>query len=71
MRPPLRLMNFIKAHCPHSPLMKKVKFDPVAARNMTVEEIHEKFPRLDEVCPDCGEKVIVYASAEHYIAGDW
>jgi ribosomal protein S27E len=38
---------------------------------MTVREIRQRFPRKFGKCPDCGWEGIVYASFEHFIAGDY
>jgi hypothetical protein len=46
---------------------KLVTFDPVQARDMSSTEIRKRFPRI--TCQECG--TVVYASYEHYIAGDW
>jgi hypothetical protein len=34
-------------------------------------EIKKRFPRFSGQCPDCGACVIMYASFDHYIMGDW
>jgi len=49
----------------------KVEFDEEAARSMTEYEIKRRWPRFEGECPDCGGRVIKYASASHYIQGDW
>lgn len=48
----------------------KVEFDEADA-NLPEWEIRRRWPRFDGECPDCGKRMIVYASATHYIAGDW
>lgn len=47
------------------------EFDPELAKGLSSSEVQRKFPRFDGVCPDCQGLVIVYASAAHYILGDW
>ena len=42
-------------------------FDPEAAKNLSDEEVREKWPRGH--CSECN--TIVYAGYEHYLAGDW
>lgn len=44
---------------------------PEGAGSLPVSEIRRLYPRFDGVCPDCGERWILYASIEHYVAGDW
>ena len=46
---------------------KLVTFDSLQAREMSSAEIRKRFPRI--TCQECG--TVVYASYEHYIAGDW
>ena len=46
---------------------KLVTFDSEQARDMSSAEIKKRFPRI--TCQECG--TVVYASYEHYIAGDW
>lgn len=49
-----------------------VTFDGEAARTLSVKEIRQRWPRLFGVCPlGCGFNGIAYASAEHFINGDW
>lgn len=57
------------ANCKHPRC--QVYFDYDRAMKMTVEEIHKEFPRFCGTCPDCGWYGVLYASYEHYIAGDW
>jgi hypothetical protein len=47
------------------------EFSSTLAALSTVEQIRERWPRFDGICPDCSDHVIVYASYEHYVAGDW
>jgi len=53
------------ASCPCGKIT--VTFDPMAARGLTANEVRQRWPRGQ--CQDC--KTIVYASAAHYIEGDW
>lgn len=46
-------------------------FDAKAAIGLDVSEIRRRWPRGNNICPDCGGRLILYASAEHYIMGDW
>lgn len=46
-------------------------FDSTTAASLTPAEVRRRYPRFDGVCADCGALVIVYACADHYIAGDW
>lgn len=46
-------------------------WDAEKAKGMDEREIRKVFPRFDGVCPDCKERVIVYASFEQYIGGDY
>lgn len=46
-------------------------FDADAAQGLDEYEVRRRWPRLMGECPDCGQHLISYASAEHYIAGDW
>ena len=55
--------------CTHDKI--KVEFDEDAAENMNENEVRKHYPRADAMCPDCGQRVIKYASMKHYIAGDW
>jgi len=48
-----------------------VEFDEKAAKEMSVEDIRERWPRGESMCPDCGVPVIKYASEVHYLMGDW
>lgn len=46
-------------------------FDADAARGLDEREVRRRWPRFEGPCPACGALVIGYASAAHYIAGDW
>ena len=59
-------MSDEKPKCDHG-----VKFDSEAAKTMTTQQVHERFPRFDGTCPTCGWSGIAYASWEHFVAGDW
>lgn len=56
--------------CKH-PNLPMPAFDEKAAANLTPNEVRTRFPRGYDTCPDCGIKVIMYASYMHYISGDW
>jgi len=55
--------------CPHEKVMPE--FDAKAAYNLDAYEVRRRWPRFEGNCPDCGERLIAYASAAHYVAGDW
>ena len=46
-------------------------FDKEAAKGLDSWQVRERWPRFNGPCPDCGSRVIGYASFEHYLAGDW
>lgn len=50
--------------------MPTVAFDPRDASE-PAEVVRRRWPRIDWRCERCGARVILYASAEHFIAGDW
>lgn len=56
--------------CEH-PLLPKPAFDEDAAATCSAGEVRRRWPRLDSRCPNCGERVLMYASHKHYIYGDW
>lgn len=56
--------------CKHEKL-PPVEFDAEAAKLLSDIEIRKRWPRGDSVCPTCKARVIRYASAMHYVAGDW
>lgn len=56
--------------CSH-PKVEKPTFDAVKAASMTAEQVRAAYPRKTVWCPDCGNSVLLYASAQHYIMGDW
>jgi hypothetical protein len=55
--------------CQH--LKVQPTFDREASEGLSAEEVRKRWPRFMGVCPDCGEHWILYASMEHYLAGDW
>lgn len=70
--------SFIKAgpegfayeeECKHSKVMPS--FDEKAAENLTEVEVRTRWPRFMGVCPDCQKHLILYASVEHQVYGDW
>jgi hypothetical protein len=58
-----------KASC--SDPFHRPPFDAEAARNLSSSEVRKRWPRSSGTCPTCGFYGAVYASFEHYIAGDW
>lgn len=49
---------------------QSVTYDSAAARGLTSREVRRRWPRFSGPCT-CGYHGIVYASKEHYLAGDW
>ena len=47
------------------------EFDPEAARNLPAHEVRLRWPRFEGGCSTCGQRVILYASVDHYTYGDW
>lgn len=58
-----------KLECTHQNVV--VEFDQEAAKNMKDFDIRTRWPRFNGACPDCGRRIIKYASQAHYIYGDW
>lgn len=58
-----------KKECGHLAVVPP--FDGQAAEGLPSWRVRERWPRFFGVCPDCGEKVICYASTAHCLAGDW
>jgi len=58
-----------QTECQHSSVMPE--FDEEAATKLSSIEIREKWPRFFGICPDCGRRLILYASYSHYILGGW
>ena len=56
--------------CEH-PKLKDPPFDETAARGLSSNEVRKRWPRVEEECPDCGARVVLYASFSHFIHGDW
>lgn len=47
-------------------------FDDKAAKGLPVEEVRQRWPRLDGPCPKgCGFSGVKYASILHFVAGGW
>jgi hypothetical protein len=55
--------------CPHARVMPT--FDAIEARGLNSAQVRKRWPRFKGECPDCGDRMIAYASFEHYMAGDW
>jgi hypothetical protein len=53
-------------HTLHMPI-----FNQEEAKNLSVAEIRRRWPRFFGTCEMCKENVIMYASLEHYVYGDW
>jgi hypothetical protein len=56
--------------CEH-PNLPLVPFDEEAAKELSAWEIRARWPRKMQVCPDCKEEILCYASSMHYYMGDW
>ncbi len=57
------------ATCRHEAIV--VAFDEEAARGLSVAERQHRWPRFEGTCFECGTRLIKYASAMHYVMGDW
>ena len=57
-------------HCEHLSLPLP-EFDAEAAAGLSADAVQQRWPRGYQFCPDCQSHVILYASMEHYLAGDW
>jgi hypothetical protein len=59
--------NPVQAQCDHG-----ITFDMEAAKGLTAAEVQARWPRGWGLCPKgCGFDGIAYASAEHFLYGDW
>jgi hypothetical protein len=47
------------------------EFDEAAAKFLTPAEVRKRWPRYDGPCPNCGQRILSYASLSHFICGDW
>ena len=56
--------------CDH-PNIERPEFDPERAKGLSAYEVRKLFPRKMVRCPDCGDTILMYASWQHYVAGDW
>jgi hypothetical protein len=64
---PGKPLNLNCTHAPHIPV-----FNPDAAKYWSAEQVRKNYPRYDSVCSLCKQRVILYASMDHLIAGgDW
>lgn len=55
--------------CKHTKVQPK--FNIEEAEGLTSYEVRKRWPRFHGICPDCGQYLILYASFEHYVSGDW
>ena len=46
-------------------------FNESAAKGLSPKQVRRRWPRFSGKCEACGYEGVAYASAEHYIAGDW
>lgn len=60
----------LQINCGHDTVRPNVPVDQYL-HTLEAAEVRRRYPRFHGVCPDCGQLVIVYGSAAHYIAGDW
>jgi hypothetical protein len=56
--------------CEHENL-PPVPFDEEAAKGLSAWEVRRRWPRKMQICPDCKQDVLCYASSLHYYSGDW
>jgi len=56
--------------CKHEGL-PPVPFDKEMAETMSSAEVRQRWPRKSMHCIKCHQTVVMYASQEHMIAGDW
>jgi len=64
-----RVAREVREVCQHS--LVQPSFDGEAARGLDEYEVRRRWPRFMGECPTCHAQVILYASCEHYISGDW
>lgn len=62
-------MTDSQSECQHLKVMPT--FDEGAARGLSASEVRRRWPRFEGVCPDCGQRGVIYASYMHYLAGDY
>jgi hypothetical protein len=55
--------------CHHNAVL--VAFDEQAAKGLSADEVRKRWPRFFGICPDCGDRLIKYASWAHFTSGDW
>ena len=53
-------------HQAHTPA-----FDAQACRYLSPEQVREQYPRYEGTCTACHARIILYASLEHFHAGEW
>lgn len=53
-------LNLRCLHEPHTP-----RFDPKAARYLSLDEVQARWPRYDAVCTLCGQYCRIWASLAH------
>lgn len=58
-------------HARHKPQHDEAAMEADGRAEMSVEDFRRKYPRFFGCCEECGERVILYASAGHFILGDW
>lgn len=58
-------MDYCK-HKKHIPV-----YDEEHGKTLSAEEVRKRYPRYDGYCSICYKRVILYASPDHYIQGDW
>lgn len=64
-----RIAQERQSACAHTSVQPA--YDHEAARGLSASVVRKRWPRFMGTCPDCGGRWILYASGEHYAAGDW
>jgi hypothetical protein len=57
------------AECKHVKCLPE--FDLDKAKDLPAHEVQRLYPRFDGECPDCHGLIIMYASYDHFICGDY
>lgn len=59
----------VPAGCDHAATIPA--FEQSAAIGLSEDDVRKRWPRFEGECPDCGQRIIAYASTAHFVAGDW
>jgi len=68
-RKALKRITDHRASCKHARCT--VAFDRAAAAGLSAARVRKRWPRWDGPCPDCGLRMLKYASSDHFFYGDW